>query len=209
MLSVVGTKRLSSVCEWEIWDFVCNTTCLIALNRKRIGKTMVEGAGRVGRHVSSRRIPSSCQTSHTFSLSILSPPKRNSACCKCGQDFQNTYTLEPLNFKPVCPDFAAKLHKSIIWTIKGWASVECWPRCRRLTPSSQLLTVKGRGPHTMPAVKQTSWGTWFSTRSYLTPVPCYVGNTPLWRFHCSSSRDRSVKGGKHYDRGLLELTPFS
>lgn len=55
------------------------------------------GRKRVCRHVLSSWVLSSCQTSHIFSLSILSPPKRNSACCKEGQDFQNTCTLEPLN----------------------------------------------------------------------------------------------------------------
>lgn len=110
--TVSSRNKAPKLCmwEWEIWDFVSNTTCLIALNRKRISKTMVEdGAGRVGRHVSSRWVLSSCQTSHTFSLSILSPPKRNSDCCKCGQDFQNTYTLEPLNLNqsalPLLPNF--------------------------------------------------------------------------------------------------------
>lgn len=110
--SVSSRNKAPELCmwEWEIWDFVSNTACLIALNRKRIGKTRVgDGAGRVGRHVSSRWVLSSYQTSHTFSLSMLSPPKRNSACCKCGQDFQNTYTLEPSNLNqsalPLLPNF--------------------------------------------------------------------------------------------------------
>lgn len=93
--------------------------------------------------------------------------------------FSEYLSVGAFKFKPVCPVFAAKLHKSFIWTIKGWAPAECWPRCSRLTPSSQLLTMKGRGgPHTKSAGKET-WGIWFSSllSLYFPGVPRYLGST--------------------------------
>lgn len=148
----------------------------------------------VGRHVPSSWVPFSCQAGHIFSLSIL-PPKENSAQLRCGQDFQNTYRLDPLNWNQSALSWLPSFIYHLAEQLKGWAP--CWmllqvhwddicspyhSACKVGTPHSDGYE-RGTTRH---LVFISIW------LIYSPPIPNFVGNTPLWRLHGKSSSDRSL-----------------
>lgn len=172
----------------------------------------------MGRHVPSSWVLSSCQAGHIFSLSLSYPLPKGTVLVRDVAKVFRISKVGAFEFKPVCLVYAAKLHKSFGWTIKGLgALLNAAPGAVGVIPLTQLLHMQGRGPHTVSAVREAPLGIWFSSPLGLSisPQSQVLLETPSleipsqifwwWVSDClhwpALERCCATTDGKHYERG--------